>query len=331
MTDGYTYVQLISQWEKISGILIGTPLSIVGIFGNAICIAVFVATPRLVAPTTRRLLLVNSLVSILFLTCSQLGLHPYMFCKPSCSVAWFIYNPVVVSLGMATITGLEMARNWTIAIIGFERYFLICHPIVFKSRWSLPSLRITTSAIWLASAASRAPLLIAFVLNANSPSMCPAAEIVLIVSVSLDALLKCFLPLSLLVCCSIALIKERRRRFHLPQRTPKVKKWYRSNQVLLILLCTQSVFSIPFIFDASSRLAMAVSIREHRYKDLCNQFFLTKIFNSLCYLGSVLMSASVLPIYLVFWRSFRRTIVTTATACGGRLRCCKSINGKKVS
>ncbi|VDL91840.1 unnamed protein product [Schistocephalus solidus] len=113
----------------------GLPVCAVCVVTSALSICLFCCdstTPR----TTRKILIVTSLVDVQFLFFSMFYLQPFIFCREGCAWRQFYKSLAYFLPIFALVDILESLRNYLVVLIAVEIFLVVCLPVRNKVGWS---------------------------------------------------------------------------------------------------------------------------------------------------------------------------------------------------
>lgn len=282
--------------------LSGGSVILVGIVSSFLCVLVF-SCYSITLRTTRRLLILNSVTDVVYLCCFGcatilIGLHRKDL-RSTLIRDWFY----------AVANIVELFRNWTIAVIAFERVILLCYPIYFKSTWNFKRVTYLIIVIGVLSILLRMTSILTLIYQYNGS--CSIAAKLFIFDALIDVILLTFLPMLLLSFFSARIFIEiqrlqqwrcyfdavhYKRDFHYRQY-----EW-RIHRTLLLILLLFTILSIPFLPNGVLRVLQAAGVGD------CRVFLWQRITSVVAYVGTLLNSTINCFVYLICWPRFRRTV-----------------------
>ncbi|VDD77872.1 unnamed protein product [Mesocestoides corti] len=297
--ENISLVEITQKIYIISVLYIGAPAICIGLVTSFLCVIVFCCF-EVTQKTTRRLLIMNSVsdtfnLGALFISHILFELVPLGQYK-----ALYIDSLDAVSNIAA------LSRNWSIVIIAFERYMLICYPIYLKTKITDQWVSHACIGLSVGTLIVRIPTVLTLILK--NTGVCDAA----VVSFSVDAFTDIFFftifPLILLSFFTIRILYESQR----------LRKW-RKNEgsidsersmayermkrrvhgTIMAVLVTFTLLTIPFLPNGVIRVLTAFG--DHS----CLVYLGRHITASMSYIGTVLNSTVNCFIYILTWPKFR--------------------------
>lgn len=288
--------------------LLGGSIVLVGILSNVLCILVF-SQYHITLKTTRRLLILNSITDILYLT--FLGCPTILIGLTRKDAVSTIARDCFYTLANV----IQIFRNWTITIIALERVLLLCYPIYFKSVWNFNHVMQLVYVIGILSVLLRTTTFLTLVFNYKG--WCSMAAKLFSLDALIDIVFLTFLPQILLSFFSVRIFIEIQRvqrwRCSLNSMHFKGKPNYRPfeariHRTLLTVLVLFTILSIPFLPNGILRVLQAMGIGD------CQVYLWQRITSVVAYTGTLLNSTINCFIYLICWPRFRRTVWRMLTA-----------------
>ncbi|VDK32933.1 unnamed protein product [Taenia asiatica] len=292
-------VQATREIFFISFTVFGTPITCIGLITSLLCTILFICYP-IAQQTTRLLLIANSIIDTLYLA--------------TLSISRLV--AVIVPLGeyeniyLLIFDGLSnlfaLFRNWTIVLIAFERFVLICHPMAFKSkagnRWATQALIGTI----ISTVIVRIPTLLIIIFE--ELKLCNAATISFSIDAFTDVLFFTILPLILLTTFTVKILTQARRLRHW-RKSQSAKDKERNmafdrmnrriHRTIMIVLASFTILITPFLPNGIIRMIIALG------NDWCSVYLARHITAAMAYNGSLLNSTINCFVYLITWPQFR--------------------------
>ncbi|VDN15720.1 unnamed protein product [Dibothriocephalus latus] len=314
---GPTYKDFLRYNQLILITILGLPVCVVGIFTSGLSICMFgrdKTTPR----TTRKLLIVLSVLDVLYLLLSMLVFQPMNFCGRNCPQQMPLLTSIIVPLG----TILESFRNWLVVLIGVERFLVICFPVRSKVWWTGAITNRLIAVCFGFSILVRIPLISFTAIENVRPEWSAVKSRFWQLHCFTDSILVTLVPLIILIVCSVQIGRGLRRsgRFrrgqgeHPQLQTASIdcqKDGIQSDCIvlrclkltrgLLIVIITFALFMLPL----SILQLLSLHFLRHR---TCVYMVSLNICSYLVALGSQINSTANFFVYIVYWAKYRRML-----------------------
>ncbi|KAL7056317.1 hypothetical protein AAHC03_021117 [Spirometra sp. Aus1] len=301
--------------------VIGLPVCLVGVFTSALSICLFRQdrkTPR----TTRKILIVTSVVDVQFLLFSMLYLQPLTFCKENCIWKRFFKSTAYLLPIFSLVNILECLRNWLVVLIGVERFLVVCFPALSKFWWNGKVANRLIAACIGFSICIRLPLISYLAIeNAGTRWSRVAAWLYQIHSCT-DSIMVTLIPLVILIVCSLNIARDLRQsaRFRRGQtdQTNVLSESHREStssinsilrrvkltRPLLIVIVTFTLFMLPLV-----PVSIIQIVSHNFFPSSCVYLITLHICSYVAALGSQLNSTANFFVYIVYWSKYRRMLV----------------------
>ncbi|KAM7539667.1 hypothetical protein Aperf_G00000022445 [Anoplocephala perfoliata] len=287
--------------------IIATLITGVGFITSLLCTLVFFFYP-ITQQTTRRLLVINSVVDTLYLIAISLARHGDELPLGSKST---LYTYILDGLGDC----FALYRNWTIVLIAFERYMLICHPLYYKAHASLKFTNWIVVCMAVAAIMIRTPNYLSIIYQ--DLEKCNEAAVIFSVDAFTDVLFFTILPQCLLTFFTARILIQARNLRHW-RRTESVqdaernmafdKMHKRIHRTIMIVLISFDILTIPFLPNGIIRMLLSLG----NYS--CSVYLARHITAAMAYVGSIINSTVNCFIYLTTWPKFRKVLWRMLTA-----------------
>lgn len=303
-----SFMKVIQEIYFISVLVFTTPITCVGLITSLLCTLIFTFY-SLTQRTTRRLLIINSVVDTLYLAALSLS-------RPVGTVLPLGRNLVLCNYILSGASNyLGLFRNWTIVLIACERYMLICHPLHFKSN---ESIRWTTWAVAymvFGTIIIRMPTCLTIIFH--NLGKCIEAAVFFSIDAFSDILFFTIMPLCLLTFFTVRILKQTNGLRHW-RKTRSVldsernmafdKMNKRVHRTIMTVLISFGIATIPFLPNGIIRMLIALG------NDSCLVDLARHITTSIAYIGTLLNSTLNCFIYLATWPKFRSSLWRMLTA-----------------
>ncbi|VDO13333.1 unnamed protein product [Rodentolepis nana] len=293
-------IEVTSRLHFVTVVIIGTPITIIGLITSISCTLVFSIYP-ITQMTTRYLLIINSIEDTLYLTILSLTrligglLHLGVEAEYTYSFICDLISKFV-----------DFYRNWTIVFIAFERFMLICYPLHVKQIKNGEWLKRAFIGLTVFTLLVRIPTILT--LTFNLLKMCDEGIIVFSIEGLTDALFFTLSPLCLLTFFTVRILLQTRslkiwRKTHSAGDSKHAMAIERMNKrvhkTIMIVLVSFVFLMFPFLPNGIIRIMVAFG-----YND-CLIYLLRYITASMAYIGTLLNSSINFFIYLITWPMFR--------------------------
>uniref|UniRef100_A0A0X3NHY0 Serpentine type 7TM GPCR chemoreceptor Srx n=1 Tax=Schistocephalus solidus TaxID=70667 RepID=A0A0X3NHY0_SCHSO len=307
---GPTYLGFLDYNRLILLSVLGLPVCVVGIFTSGLSICLFCrdkTTPR----TTRKFLLVTSLIDVQFLLFSMLYLQPLTFCGRGCPLRRLYGSKPYVLPIFSFVNILECFRNWVVVLIGVERFLVICFPVRSKVWWNGKVTNRLIAACFGLSTLVRFPLISYLALENARPEWSRVEAWLYQIHSFTDSILVTLIPLSILIICSLQIGRGLRQsdRFRREQSEQQqhwrqgtapidrqgegttsncsVVKRVKLTRGLLIVIVTFTLFMLPMV-----PVSIIQIISHHFFPSSCVYYVTLHICSFVAALGSQLNSTA---------------------------------------
>ncbi|CDS39977.1 gpcr rhodopsin superfamily [Echinococcus multilocularis] len=305
-------VQVTQEIYFVSVTIFGIPITCIGLVTSLLCAILFIRYP-ITQQTTRLLLIANSIVDTLYLATLSISRVVTVI------VSLGKYENMHLHIFDGISNFLALFRNWTIILIAFERFMLICHPMALRSKandkWAIQAL---IGAI-IGSLIVRIPTVLTIIFE--ELQLCNAATISFSIDAFADILFFTILPLILLTAFTVRILTQARRLRHWRKtRSAKDKERNmafdrinrRIHRTIMIVLTTFTILITPFLPNGIIRMIIALG------NHWCLVYLARHITAAMAYNGSLLNSTINCFVYLITWPKFRaylRQMLLTPFSC----------------
>ena len=295
-------VKVTEEIYNITIAYIGTPIICVGIITSLLCTILFLYHP-ITQRTTRLLLIVNSVVDTCYL----------VMLATSHMVTYFLPSGETKMLCVKIIDGISnylgLFRNWTIVLIAFERYMLICHPLLLKSKASDKWVDKALIGTSLCALLIRLPTALTIIFHGLK--LCDASAIAFSIDGFTDITFFTIIPLAALVIFTVSIQMQTRRLRHwrMTQSSSNNKRNIafermnkRVHRTIMIVLFSFTILITPFLPNGLFRMLIAMGHND------CWVYLGRHITASMSYIGSILNSTTNCFVYVIIWPKFRKSL-----------------------
>lgn len=304
---GPVFKEVISTFRLVIVVYLGLPASAVGICTSAVSIVMFYRDNR-TPSTTRRLLIVISIMDILFLTSFVLYLPPILLCGHVCSWREVFSSAAYLIPTFTFVNVFEMLRNWNVVLICVERYIIICYPLKARRWLNLTKINYAVFGCAITAGLLCLPLLGFLVLDFASPRWKRSAHLLSQANAIIDALFLTILPLLILVSCSIPIIQTVKRSEELGIRQTSTHAKGKVTRVLLVVVLTFTVFMLPMI-----PLSVIKLLNMFHKEDACPTKIALHFAAYLAVFGSLLNSTANFFVYVIYSKRYRKLFLSVVT------------------
>ncbi|KAL7056318.1 hypothetical protein AAHC03_021116 [Spirometra sp. Aus1] len=281
--------------------VIGLPVCAVGVFTSALSLCLFCrdnTTPR----TTRKILIVTSVVDVQFLLFSMLYLQPFIFCRENCTWNQFFKSLPYIMPIFSMVNILESLRNWLVVLIGVERFMVVCFPVRSKVWWNGKITNCLIAACIGLSIFVRIPLIIYLIIDDAGDEWSRVAAWLYQVHSFTDSIMVTLIPLVILIVCSLNIARESHRKS--TSSTSSVVRRVRLTRALLIVIVTFTLFMLPLV-----PVSIIQIVLDHFFPTSCVCLVALYVCSYVAALGSQLNSTANFFIYIVYWSKYRKMLL----------------------
>ncbi|VDL91838.1 unnamed protein product [Schistocephalus solidus] len=304
--------------------VIGLPVCAVGVVTSALSICLFCrdrTTPR----TTRKILIVTSLVDAQFLLFSMLYLQPFIFCREGCAWRRFYKSLAYLLPIFSLVNILESLRNWLVVLIGVERFLVVCFPVRSKLWWNGKIANCLIAVCFGLSVLVRLPLISYLIVDNAGVESSWVAALLYQMHLCIDSIMVTLIPLIILIVCSLRIGRGLRRSDHFRQgqtgqqqgtglseshrestsSAGSVVRRVKLTRALLIVLVTFTLFTLPLV-----PVSIIQIVLDNFFPSSCVYLVALHICSYVAALGSQLNSTANFFVYIFYWdRSLTPTSV----------------------
>ncbi|VDK77814.1 unnamed protein product [Dibothriocephalus latus] len=311
--EGPTYWDFLRYNRLIVLSVLGIPVCVVGIVTSGLSICMFSqdkTTPR----TTRKILIVLSVVDVLYLLLSLLIFQPMTFCGPECALQLPLLAAIIVPLGNI----LECFRNWLNVLIGVERFLVISFSVRSKVLWTGRITNVLLVAFFGFSILVRLPVISFIVINKVRPELSDVKAWVAQMHSFTDAILVFLVPLLSLMFCSVQIARALRQSDHFRRKQPEQKIFAQTEvneessacnnarrikltRGLLMVIVTFTLFMLPL------SLLQVLSLLILR-QPTCVCMVTLQACSYVVALGCQINSTANFFVYILYWGKYRRML-----------------------
>ncbi|VDN10024.1 unnamed protein product [Dibothriocephalus latus] len=299
--------------------ILGLPVCVAGIVTSGLSICLFCCDKK--APrTTRKLLIVTSLIDVQFLLLSLFYLQPLTFCKRTSPLRLPLLNNILFVL----VNILECFRNWLVVLIGLERFLVVCFPVHSKVWWNGKKTDGLIGGCFGFSIVVRLPLISYLAIENVKPEWSGVTEWFYQLHSFTDSILVTLIPLIVLIVCSLQIGRGLRRsdRFRLgPREYPErqtlstvsqkqntsskcsIARRVKLTRGLLIVIFTFTFFMLPMV-----PVSIVQLLSHHFFTSNCAYLITVHFCSYVAALGSQMNSTANFFVYIVYWGKYRKML-----------------------
>ncbi|KAL3311511.1 hypothetical protein Ciccas_009908 [Cichlidogyrus casuarinus] len=204
------------NWAKIVLIMyLGTPIQVVGIFTSLLTFVMF-CYDRITPKTTRHMLQFISVIDAALLIVGLLYLN-----TKACYLTVQLTNPAYLpdvlwmykwrndnkKVLLYMINWCEMTRNWTVVLVGIERYMVTCKPLQASRIWTVRRTHLALILICLCCTLLRIPEIVDIIIFLQETESHEKTKQIQLSRSYIEFLFMGVLPMALLGFCSISIIR----------------------------------------------------------------------------------------------------------------------------
>lgn len=288
---------------KVTVAILATPITCIGLITSLLCTILFLCYP-ITQRTTRLLLIVNSVIDTCYLAMMTISRMVIEFLPVGGRKV--LYMEIFDGIS----NYLALFRNWTIVLIAFERYMLVCHPLILKSKTTDKWTEKALIGVSLCTILIRMPTTLTIIFKARE--LCNAAVIAFSIDGFADITFLTIIPLVTLTTFTVMIQIQTRRlqRWRTAQCAcdGKCKIAFermnkRVHRTIMIVLISFAILMIPFLPNGLFRILIAFG------NDSCWAYLGRHITAAMSYVGSLLNSTINCFIYLLTWSKFRKCLL----------------------